>query len=412
MSAAPARSAAPFDIEAVRAQFPILSERDIVYLDSAASAQRPEAVLDAMDDYYRRHHANVHRGVHILSQEATQAFEDARVAVARFLNAPSEREVIWVRGTTEGINLFAYSWGGANLGPGKEVLLTELEHHSNIVPWQLVAAQTGATIRVARVHDDGSLDLDDVRSKLSERTAVFAFNHVSNALGTVNPVRQLCDWAHDAGAVAMVDGAQGAVHELVDVQALGADAYVFSGHKVYGPTGSGALWAKEALLEAMPPWQGGGEMIAEVTFEGSTWAELPAKFEAGTPAIAEAVGLGAAVTWLDALDRKAVGAWESEVLAHGTEALQAVPGLRLVGTAKNKAGVLSFVMEGIHPQDIGTLLDEQGIAVRTGHHCAQPLMRRMGVSATARASLGVYTTPAELDRLAKALHRIGRIFGA
>ncbi len=410
MSAVPA-GLPSFDVDAVRAQFPIFTERDIVFLDSAASAQRPTAVLDAMDDYYRRHHANVHRGVHILSQEATQAFEDARRAVARFLNAPSEREVVWVRGTTEGINLFAYSWGGANLGPGKEVLLTELEHHSNIVPWQLVAQQTGATIRVVRVHDDGSLDLDDVQDKLSERTAVFAFNHVSNSLGTVNPVKQLCDWAHDVGAVAMVDGAQGAVHELVDVQALGCDAYAFSGHKVYGPTGSGALWAKAELLEAMPPWQGGGEMIAEVAFEGSTWADIPAKFEAGTPAIAEAVGLGAAVTWLDALDRRAVKAWEAEVLAHGTAALEAVEGLRLIGTAPGKAGVLSFVMEGIHPQDIGTLLDEQGIAVRTGHHCTQPLMKRMGVPATARASLGVYTTPGELDRLATALERIGRIFG-
>ena len=249
MSAVPAEVPS-FDVEAVRAQFPIFAERDIVFLDSAASAQRPTAVLDAMDDYYRRHHANVHRGVHVLSQEATQAFEDARKAVARFLNAPSEREVVWVRGTTEGINLFAYSWGGANLGPGKEVLLTELEHHSNIVPWQLVAQRTGATIRVARVHDDGSLDLDDVKAKLTERTAVFAFNHVSNSLGTVNPVKRLSDWAHAVGAVAMVDGAQGAVHELVDVQALGCDAYAFSGHKVYGPTGSGALWAKAELLEA------------------------------------------------------------------------------------------------------------------------------------------------------------------
>ena len=412
MSAVPIPSPQPLDVDAVRAQFPIFTERDIIFLDSAASAQRPEAVLDAMDAYYRRHHANVHRGVHILSQEATQAFEDARKAVARFLNAPSEREVVWVRGTTEGINLFAHSWGGAHLRPGREILLTELEHHSNIVPWQLVAQRTGATIQVARVHDDGSLDLEDVQRKLTERTAVFAFNHVSNSLGTVNPVRQLCDWAHSVGAVAMVDGAQGAVHELVDVQALGADAYVFSGHKVYGPTGSGALWARAELLEAMPPWQGGGEMIDEVTFEQSTWADIPAKFEAGTPAIAEAVGLGAAVTWLDALDRATVKAWEAEVLAHGTAALQEVKGLRLVGTAPDKAGVLSFVMDGIHPQDIGTLLDEQNIAVRTGHHCTQPLMRRLGVPATARASLGVYTTPQELDVLAKALHRIGRIFGA
>jgi cysteine desulfurase / selenocysteine lyase len=400
-----------YDIDAVRAQFPILTERDIVYLDSAASAQRPVAVLDAMDDYYRRHHANVHRGVHILSQEATQSFEAARTAVRGFLNARNDREVIFVRGTTEGINLVANSWGSANLKPGSEILLTELEHHSNIVPWQLIAARTGAVIRVARVHDDGSLDLDDFQAKLTERTAIAAFTHVSNALGTINPVQQLCRWVHEAGAVALVDGAQGAVHAPVDVQDLDCDFYVFSGHKVYGPTGIGALYGRESLLEAMPPWQGGGEMIAEVTFDGSTWAELPAKFEAGTPAIAESIGLGAAVAWMERTGRAAMQAWEHTLLVQGTELLEAIDGLTLVGTATRKAGVLSFVMEGIHPQDIGTLLDEQGIAVRTGHHCAQPLMRRFGVPATTRASLAAYTTPAELERLAKALARVQRIMG-
>lgn len=400
-----------FDVEAVRAQFPILQQRDIVYLDSAASAQQPRAVIDAVRTYQEQHHANVHRGVHTLSQEATAAFEGARASVQRFLNAPSEREVIFTRGTTEALNLVANSYGGAQLGPGDEVLITEMEHHSNIVPWQLVAQRTGATVVAAGVRDDGSLDLDDVRAKLSDRTKVFAFNHVSNALGTVNPVQQLCAWARDAGAVSVVDGAQGAVHGTVDVQALGCDFYAFSGHKVYGPTGIGALFGREALLEAMPPWQGGGEMIAEVTLEGSTWAELPAKFEAGTPAIAPSVGLGAAVEWMMALGRDAIAAWEHEVLLAGTEALEAVEGLRLVGTAPEKAGVLSFVIDGLHPQDIGTLLDEQGIAVRTGHHCAQPVMRRFGVPATTRASLGVYTTPAELQRLGKALRTVRRILG-
>jgi cysteine desulfurase/selenocysteine lyase len=398
-----------FDVEAVRAQFPILSERGIVYLDSAASAQQPQAVIDAMSDYARRHHANVHRGVHTLSQEATAAFEGAREQVQRFLGAPSTREVIFTRGTTEALNLVAHSWGGAFLKHGDEILITEMEHHSNIVPWQLVAQRTGAKLVAAGLRDDGSLDLDDVRSKLSERTKVFAFNHVSNALGTVNPVRALCAWARDAGAISVVDGAQGAVHTPVDVVELGCDFYAMSGHKVYGPTGIGALYGREALLEEMPPWQGGGEMIAEVHLEGSTWAPLPAKFEAGTPAIAPSVGLGAAVSWLDALGRDAVAAWEHEVLVAGTEALSEVEGLRLIGTAADKAGVLSFVIEGLHPQDIGTLLDEQGIAVRTGHHCAQPVMRRFGVTATTRASLGVYTTPAELQRLAKALKTVRRI---
>ncbi len=400
-----------FDIDAVRAQFPLLREREVVYLDSAASAQQPDAVVDVMTDYVRRHHANVHRGVHTLSQEATAAFEGARVQVQRFLGAPSEREVVFTRGTTEALNLVAHSWGGDFLGHGDEILITEMEHHSNIVPWQLVAQRTGAKLVAARLLDDGSLDLDDVRRKLGEHTKVFAFNHVSNALGTINPVRALCAWARDAGAISVVDGAQGAVHAPVDVVDLGCDFYAFSGHKVYGPTGIGALYGREALLEAMPPWQGGGEMIAEVTLEGSTWAELPAKFEAGTPAIAASVGLGAAVAWLDGLGREAVAAWEQEVLVAGTEALSEVEGLRLIGTAAAKAGVLSFVMDGLHPQDIGTLLDEQGIAVRTGHHCAQPVMRRFGVPATTRASLGVYTTPAELQKLAKALRAVRRILG-
>jgi len=401
-----------YDLDAVRAQFPILAERpELAYLDSAASAQRPVAVLDAMDAYYRRHHANVHRGVHRLSQEATAAFEDAREAVRAFIGAATTREVVFVRGTTEAMNLVAQSYGGSRLRPGDEVLLTELEHHSNIVPWQLIAARTGATVRAARVHDDGSLDLDDLRAKLSERTRIVSFAHVSNALGTINPVRQIADMAHAVGALVVVDGAQGVVHEPVDVQALGADAYAFSGHKVYGPTGIGVLWAKESVLEAMPPWQGGGEMISEVRFEGSTWAPIPAKFEAGTPAIAEAVGLGAALRWLEGVGRDAVRAHEDALLAEGTALLQEIDGLRLIGTAPRKAGVLSFVMDGLNTQDIGTLLDEQGVAVRTGHHCTQPLMRRMGVPATTRASLAAYTSSDELRRLAKGLRAARRILG-
>ena len=401
-----------FPIDEVRAQFPVFAARpDIVYLDSAASAQKPLAVLDAMRAHDASHHANVHRGVHRLSQEATEAFEQARRRVRGFLNAASDREVVFTRGTTEALNLVANSWGGANLRPGDRILLTELEHHSNIVPWQLVAARTGAEVVAAGVNDDGSLNLDDWRAKLTDRTKVAAFGHVSNALGTRHPVAQLCAWARDAGAVSVVDGAQGAVHGPVDVAALGCDFYAMSGHKVYGPTGIGALYGREALLEAMPPYQGGGEMIDQVTFEGSTWADLPAKFEAGTPAITQAVGLGAAVAWLDALGRERVAAWEDHVLAVGTEALGEVPGLRILGTAPDKASVLSFVMDGLHPQDIGTLLDEQGIAVRTGHHCAQPLMRRFGVTATTRASLGVYTTPSEVRRLGKALKTVRRILG-
>ena len=398
------------DVDAVRAQFPLFRERpEVVYLDSAASAQRPEVVLAAVDRYARAHHANVHRGVHRLSQEATEAFEAAREAARSFVGAASTREIVFVRGTTEALNLMAAAWGGANLRPGDAVLITEIEHHSNIVPWQLVAARTGARVLAARVHDDGSLDLDDVRAKLAQGVKVFAFGHVSNALGTVHPERELEAMAHAAGAIAVVDGAQGAVHEPLDVAALGCDAYAFSGHKVYGPTGIGVLWAKEALLEAMPPWQGGGEMIAEVQLERSTWAGLPAKFEAGTPAITEAIGLGAALRWLDALGRPAVKAREAAVLAYGAARLAEVPGLRMIGHAAHKAGVLSFVIDGLHPQDIGTLLDEMGIAVRTGHHCAQPAMRRFGVTATTRASLGVYTTEAELDRLVHALLRARKI---
>ncbi|MEN0068156.1 MAG: cysteine desulfurase [Myxococcota bacterium] len=403
---------APLDLDAIRAQFPILSRevggKPLVYLDSAASAQKPQAVIDAIANYYATDHANVHRGVHTLSQVATQAYEAGREEAARFLSAPSSREIIFVRGTTEAINLVAASYG-QSFQEGDEIVVSTIEHHSNIVPWQLVAERTGARLRVIPVLDDGSIDLEAYEGLLSERTKMVSLVHVSNALGTVLPVKQMTERAHAVGAKVLLDGAQATVHGPVNVQDLGCDFYAFSGHKVYGPTGIGVLWGREALLEALPPYQGGGEMIASVSFEGSTWAELPAKFEAGTPNIAGAVGLGAALRWLDELDRDQVAASEAQVLAYGTERLRALDGLRLIGTAPQKAGVLSFVIDGVHPQDLATLLDEQGVAVRTGHHCAEPAMRRFGVTGTTRASLGVYTTSGEMDALANGIERALRI---
>ncbi len=405
-----------FDVEAVRAQFPILDQevhgKPLVYLDSAASAQQPRAVLDAVRAYCERDHANVHRAVHTLSQRATAAFEDARGAVARHLGAATPREIVFTRGTTEALNLVAWSWGMAHLGAGDRILLTRMEHHANIVPWQLVAERTGAVIDVAEIDDRGVLDLDDFERKLTDRTRVVGVVHVSNALGTVNPVADIAARAHDAGAVVVVDGAQAAPHARVDVHALGADFYALSGHKVYAPTGIGALWAREALLHDMPPWQGGGEMIRSVRFEHTEFAPPPTRFEAGTPNIAGAVGLGAALRWLDDLDLDAVAAHEAALLAHGAEVLADIPHLRLVGTAPDRAGVLSFVFDnGIHPHDVGTILDMEGVAVRTGHHCAQPVMARYGIPATTRASVGVYTTRDDLDRLGAALRRVLDLLG-
>lgn len=400
------------DVEAVRAQFPILSRtvngRPLVYLDSAASAQKPVAVIEALDRYLRQEHANVHRGVYELSSAATVRYERARESVRAFLGARSVRECVFVRGTTEAINLVASSFG-ARLRPGDEIVVSAIEHHSNIVPWQLCAARTGARLVVAPVRDDGSFDLDAYVRLLGPRTRLVAVVHVSNAIGTILPIRAIADAAHAVGAVVLVDGAQSAVHLPLDVEVLGCDFFAFSGHKVYGPTGIGALWGREALLDSMPPWQGGGEMIAEVRWEGSTWADLPAKFEAGTPAIAEAIALGVALDWLDDLGRERVTAWEQQVLRHGAEVLGAIPGLRLVGTAPDKASILSFVVDGVHPQDLATLLDEQGIAVRTGHHCAMPAMARFGVVGTARASIACYTTPGELDALGEGIRRAVRI---
>jgi cysteine desulfurase/selenocysteine lyase len=403
-----------FDVERVRTDFPILAKpmrgKPLVFLDSAASAQKPQAVIDAVSRTYEQDYANVHRAVYELSDRATALYEGARKKVARYINARSEREVIYVRGTTEAINLVAQSWGRANLKAGDEILITGMEHHSNIVPWQMLRDTLGVKLVVAPIDLNGDLIMDEFRKRLSSRTRLVAFAHVSNALGTVNPVEELVALAHKAGALALVDGAQGIPHFRVDVQALGCDFYAFSGHKLYGPTGTGALWGREELLNAMPPWQGGGDMIRSVTFEKTEYNDLPYKFEAGTPAIADAIGLGAAVDYLEALPWDVVEAHEAEVLAYGAELMRAIPGVKLIGESKRKAGVLSFVIDGIHPHDIGTVLDSEGIAVRTGHHCAQPVMDFFGIPATARASLGLYTNRADMEALARGVHKVKEFF--
>jgi len=397
------------DAAAVRAQFPILRRtvggKPLVYLDSAATTQKPKAVLDALRAYYEGCNSNVHRGVHRLSQEATEAFEGARAKVQRFLNARESREVVFTRGTTEAVNLVAQSWGRANLRPGDEVLVTAMEHHSNIVPWQLVCTERGARLVVAPITDAGELDEEGFRARLGPRTRLVAAVHVSNSLGTVNPARRIVEAAHAAGALVLLDGAQAAPHLPLDVRALDCDFYAFSGHKVYGPTGIGALHAKAAHLEAMPPWQGGGDMIRSVTFEKTTYNEVPWKFEAGTPDIAGAVGLGAALDFLAGLGREAVAAHEAALLDLATRALAGIDGLRLVGTARERAAVVSFTLAGVHPHDVGTVVDGEGVAIRTGHHCTQPVMERFGVPATARASFGVYNTPADVDALVRALEK-------
>ena len=404
-----------YDLARVRADFPILATeiagRPLVYLDNAASAQKPRAVLEAIAGCYGGYYANVERGVHTLSQRSTEARERSREVVRRFLNAPSAEEVVFVRGTTEAINLVAASWGRKNVGAGDEVLITGLEHHSNIVPWLMLCEERGAVLRAAPLDDRGEVRLDEFERLLSPRTRIAAIAHVSNALGTINPVHEMAAMAHRAGAVVLVDGAQGAPHCQVDVQALGCDFYAFSGHKVYGPSGIGAFWGRSELLAEMPPWQGGGGMIRTVTFDKVTYAPPPHRFEAGTPFIEGAIGLAAALEYLESLGRPAVAAWESELLALATERLAEVPGLTLIGTARDKAAVLSFGMAGIHPHDVGTVLDREGIAVRAGHHCAQPVMERFGVPATTRASFALYNTPEEVDALAAALHRARELFG-
>jgi len=412
--ARPARVPVGFDVEAVRRQFPILGTtvhgRPLVYLDNAASAQKPRAVIEAVSGVYERYYSNIHRGVHELSVRATEAYEKARATAGAFLGAKEPREVVFVRGTTEAINLVAGSWGRRNVGAGDEVLITGLEHHSNIVPWQLLCEEKQARLKVAPIDDAGEVDLAAFERLLSPRSRIVSVSHVSNALGTVNPVARMTEMARAAGAVVLIDGAQAAPHLPVDVQAIGCDFYAFSGHKVYGPSGIGALYGRAALLEAMPPWQGGGDMIASVTFGKSTWNEIPFKFEAGTPNVAGAIGLGAALEWLSGLGREAVAAHEEEMLGYGTALLSEIPGLRLVGTAPHKASVLSFVLDGIHPHDVGTVLDYEGVAIRTGHHCAQPVMDRFGIPATARASLACFNTRADLDALAAGIRKVQEMF--
>ena len=405
-----------YDIDRIREDFPILAERvygrPLVYLDSGASAQKPRVVIDAMRMVYETEYANVHRGVHYMSQKATEAMEAAREKVRAFLNARSAQEIVFVRSATEGINLVAASWGLPALGEGDEIVLSHMEHHSNIVPWQMLRDRTGVAIRVAPIDEAGALPVDEFAALLSSRTKLVAITHVSNALGSVVPVAEVIRLAHDCGAKVLVDGCQAAPHMPVDVQALDADFYVFSGHKLYGPSGIGILYGKEALLEAMPPYQGGGEMIDRVTFEETTFAGLPFKFEAGTPHIAGAIGLGAAIDYVDGLGLAAIGAHERELLAYATERLQAVNSVRLIGTARDKAAIVSFNLEGIHPHDVGTIVDREGVAVRTGHHCAQPVMDRYGVAATVRASFGLYNRREEADALVDALQRAQEIFGS
>ena len=405
---------AVFDVEAIRRDFPALAQkvhgRPLAYLDSAASAQKPEAMMAAQERCYREYYSNVHRGVHTLSQRATQAYEEARARVARFLGAGSEREVVFVRGTTEGINLVAQTLGRRRVSAGDEVLITEMEHHSNIVPWQMLCEERGANLKVAPIDDRGEVIPEEFRRRLGERTRIVAVSHVSNALGTVNPVREMTAAAQAAGAVVLVDGAQAVPHFAVDVQELGCDFYVFSAHKAYGPTGVGALYGRLELLEEMPPYQGGGEMIRSVTFEKTDYAPPPAKFEAGTPDIVGAIGLAAALDYLDGLDRAAVERHERELLEYGTEALGRIPGVRFIGTAADKVAVLSFVVDGVHAHDVGTILDLEGIAVRVGHHCAQPVMQHFRVPATARASLALYNRRDEIDRLAAGLLKVREVF--
>lgn len=403
------------DPYAIRKDFPIFESkmhgRPLIYLDSASSAQKPRVVIDAMSDFYSAHYANIHRGVYQLSAEATRRYEAVRTQVANFIGAPDSREVIFVRNATEAINLVARSWGEDQIGAGDEIVITTMEHHANIVPWQMLAEKCGAVLRVAAISDDGVLDIDHLVSLLGPRTKLLAFAAVSNALGTINPVTQLTAIARERGITTLVDGAQAVPHQPVDVDALGCDFYVFSGHKVFGPSGAGVLYGRLPLLESMPPFMGGGDMIETVSFEGTTFAPVPHKFEAGTPDIASVIGFGAAIEYLTAIGMDRIAAYEHSLLAYATECLSEIPGLRIIGTAKEKAAVISFVLEDAHPHDIGTILDGEGIAIRTGHHCAQPLMSRMGVPATARASFSFYNTREDVDHLVTALRKTLEIFG-
>jgi cysteine desulfurase / selenocysteine lyase len=406
---------AGFDVHALRRQFPVLARmvrgKPLAYLDNGASAQRPTAVIEAVDDYERHHHANIHRGVHTLSQEATALYETARDRLAGFINARSRHEIIFVRGTTEAINLVAQSYARPLLRPGDEILITHLEHHANIVPWQMVCEQTGAALVVAPIDSRGEVHVDAVTALMGPRTRLLACAHVSNALGTVLPIRRLIAAAKARGIATLIDGAQAVSHMQVDVQELDCDFYAFSGHKMYGPTGVGVLYGREHLLERMPPWQGGGEMILAVTFAKTTYNSLPNKFEAGTPNISGGIGLGAAVDFLQGVDRDAAHAHEAALLAHATAVLTRIPALRIVGTAADKASLVSFTVAGVHPHDLGTILDEDGVAIRTGHHCAMPVMEFFKLPATARASFALYNTFEEIDRLAAGIERARKLFG-
>ena len=403
-----------FNVALIREDFPILKQtvngKPLVYLDNAATSQKPQSVIDALVSYYTTENSNVHRGVHTLSQLATDDYEGARSKIRQFINASDDREIIFVRGSTEGINLVAHSFGRQHIHEGDEIVISTMEHHSNIVPWQILCEERGARLRVVPINDAGELLLDEYERLLGPRTKLVSISHVSNALGTVNPAKQIVDIAHSRGIPVLLDGAQAVPHSSVDVRDLDCDFYVFSGHKVCGPTGIGVLYGKADLLEAMPPYQGGGEMIKSVTFEKTLYNTLPHKFEAGTPNIAGSIGLGAAIDYVSALGMDRISAYEHQLLEYGTECLEGLSNVRLIGTAREKSAILSFVMEGVHPHDIGTILDSEGVAVRTGHHCAQPVMDRFGIPATTRASLAFYNTKEDIDALVKAIDRVSEVF--
>ena len=404
-----------YDVERIRRDFPILHRtirggKKLVYLDNAATTQKPQAVIDRLVTYYSEENSNVHRGVHYLSEVATAAYESARTTVKKFIHARDEKEIVFTRGTTEGINLVTSSWGRRHVGAGDEVLITAIEHHSNIVPWQLLCEEKGAKLRIAPVNDAGEVIVDEFAKLLTKRTKIVAFGHASNALGTINPAKKMIAMAHANGSLALIDGAQGVPHLTVDVQDLDCDFYAFSSHKVYGPTGIGVLYGKQALLDAMPPYQGGGDMILSVSFEKTTYNALPYKFEAGTPNISGVIGMAAALDYVTALGLPNIAAHEQDLLRYATGRLKEIPGIRIIGTAAEKAAVISFTLEGVHPHDIGTILDQEGIAVRTGHHCAQPLMMRFNVPATGRASFGLYNTREEADALVAGLHKVVEVF--
>ena len=404
-----------FDVARIREDFPVLKQkvngRPLVYLDNAATSQKPQAVIDALVRYYTTENSNVHRGVHTLSMQATDDYEGARAKIRKFINAADDREIIYVRNTTEGINLVAHSYGRPNIKEGDEIIITAMEHHSNIVPWQVLCQEKGAHLRVIPINDAGELLMDEYEKLLGPRTKLVSITHVSNVLGTINPIQEMVAMAHTQGVPVLVDGAQAAPHMPVDVQELGCDFYVFSGHKLYGPTGIGILYGKAELLEAMPPYQLGSDMIKLVTFEKTLYNTLPYKFEAGTPNIADAIGLGAAIDYVSNIGMDRIAAYEDQLLKYGTKCLSEISGLRIIGTTQEKAGVLSFVMEIAHPHDVGTILDSEGVAIRTGHHCAQPVMERFGIAAAARASLAFYNTREEIDALVKGIDRVIEVFG-